>query len=473
MTKRVMIIGEEYLAEKIKAVIKENKLDLKVVDYWEYTPRDNNDRIKREELINILPLELKDEKIDTVIFAVEQNVSNWFGNDTIPSYIKKYDFNDFINRFNKNQKRILYIATNSDLGGISNYLLELIKRLQYNITPYFTMNSEGYLSDELAKLGYKDNCYFIPMTNSTTDILTHIKSNIKTFFLILKLRPDFIHCNATTGGIVGKICGFLTRKPVIHTIHGCPFTDGIAPKKQKFYRKLEHIMSYLTTKTICVCEYDRQLEFGVFPKKFHSKLVTVLNGMSDTELRKEYKTENEDLNIVMISRFAPQKDPYTLIEAVNELTQQEGLNINLNLYGYGPELEQVKENIYSCGNERIQFKGETKNPSEVIIQNDVYALISNWEGLPLGIIEAMRAGLPVIACNVGGNSEAVVDNENGFIIPAKNKEILKEKIRKLYYDRSLLSQLGQKSRELYEQNFTAEKMAEQTFKVYEEILWKK
>ena len=363
------------------------------------------------------------------------------------------------------QTKILYILTKPDLGGVSKYLLELINCFPENFEPYFIMSCPGYFSEELEKLGYKKNIFFVPMTNSIINLPLHIKSNIETFNIIRKIKPDLIHCNSTTGGIVGRICGTLTFKPVIFTAHGWAFTDGISKSKQIFYKCLETLLAFFTKKVICVSDYDNKLAQNIMPK---NKLITIHNGIADVEVI--YKKENfsdDKLRMIMISRFCPQKDPYTLINAVGELGNS---NIELDLYGYGEELSAVLDTIQKYSGQNIQYKGEIFNVTSVLKNYDVYCLISNWEGLPIGIIEALRAGMPVIVSDVGGCSEEVVDGENGFVIPRKDKEKLKEKIKFLYVNKPLLAEFSKKSCRLYESEFTADKMCQKTFKLYEEIL---
>lgn len=362
-----------------------------------------------------------------------------------------------------NKKKILYILTKSDLGGVSKYLLEIVSLLPKDIEPYFIMSEAGYFSEELEKLGFKDNVYFVPMTNSIINIPLHIKSNLRTLRIINKIKPDLIHCNSTTGGIVGRICGTLTFKPVIFTAHGWAFTDGISKNKQRFYKILETILAVFTKKIICVSEYDRLLALKVMPF-FKNKLVTIHNGIAD--IKDDYKKKEfskDKLRVVMIARFCPQKDPYTLINAVNELNK-EGLNIELNLYGYGQELQQVLDLIQSCNCPNIQYKGEISDVTPILKDYDVYSLITNWEGLPIGIIEAMRAGLPILVSNVGGCSELV--KNNGYLVERGNIEDLKSKLKSIHENISMLSQLGQKSRILYEQEFTAEKLVKGALKTY-------
>ena len=365
----------------------------------------------------------------------------------------------------KYNSKILYIITKADLGGVSKYLLELINNLPKNFSAYFIISAPGYLSDELKKLGIIENVFFVPMTNSIINIPLHIKSNLEALRIIKKVKPDFIHCNSTTGGIIGRICGFISGTPVIFTVHGWAFTDGISKSKQIFYKALETILALFTKKIICVSEYDKKIGLKLMPF-FKSKLISIHNGISDIKYSPRSFSLSNELKIVMISRFCPQKDPYTLIKAVSELNK-EGLNIKLDLYGYGDELERVLKLISLSACKNIKYKGKVTNSDCVLYKYDVYALISNWEGLPIGVIEALRMGLPIIVSDVGGNSELV--NNNGFLVPRKNKLLLKGIIKKMYYKKENLPLWANNSRNLYLKFFTADNMVNKTIKIYEGI----
>ena len=358
--------------------------------------------------------------------------------------------------------KILYITTWSDLGGVAIYILELIKGLDKSIEPYFIMNSEGYLSEELGKLGFKNNIFFVPMTNSILDLKTHINSNLRTLKIIKKIKPDIIHCNSMTGGIVGRICGFITKTPVIFTAHGWTFSGGYSTPLIIFYKILELFLAFLTKKIICVSEHDRQIALKVMPF-FKDKLIMIHNGISDisTECYKKNFSKNE-LKIIMVTRFSWPKKPNDLIIAVKELND-EGLKIKLDLYGYGKKQTEVENLIKECNCPNINLKGMAKNPEFILKNYDLYALISDKEGLPIGIIEALRAGLPILISNVGGCSELI--NNNGYLVEKGNLNNLKNKLRILYNKIDTLEQLGHNSRLLYESEFMANKMIEKTFDI--------
>lgn len=359
--------------------------------------------------------------------------------------------------------KVLYILTKPDLGGVSKYLLEIINNLSKEIEPYFVMSQSGYLSDELTNLGYKNNIFLVPMTNSIFNLLQHVKSNLQALKIVRKIKPDLIHCNSTTGGIVGRICGTLLRIPVIFTAHGWAFTDGISRNKQIFYKVLESILAFFTKRIICVSEFDRQIALKVMPF-FKNKLVTIHNGISD--IAEEYKKKafsTDDLRIVMISRFCPQKDPYTLIKAINNCNKN-GMNVYLDLYGYGEELNNVINCINEQNSDKIQYKGEISDVTPILKNYDIYALISNWEGLPIGIIEGMRAGLPILVSNVGGNAECI--KGNGYLVKRQDIADCESKIKSFWDNRKNLSVYGQNSRKFYEEEFIAINMFDKINKEY-------
>ena len=362
------------------------------------------------------------------------------------------------------KQKVLYIVTNSDLGGISKYLLEITRYLPEYIEPYYIMATHGYFSEELEKLGISnDKIFFVPMTNSIFNVLLHIKSNLKVLEIVKDLKPDLIHCNATTGAIVGAVCGLLSGIPTVYTVHGWPFTDGITKWKQIFYIILEFLICSVYKKIICVSEYDRQIGIKALPI-YKNKMVTIHNGILDVS--EEYKkTEflKDELKIVMISRFCPQKDPYTLISAVEELNK-ENYNIKLDLYGYGQELDKVLNFIKDQNDSNIQYKGEITDVTPILKNYDVYALISNWEGLPIGIIEAMRAGLPILVSDVGGNRECIKDN--GYLVKRQDVADCKKQIKAIWDKTGELAALGQNSRKFFEEEFFAKKMVEKTLEEY-------
>ena len=365
-------------------------------------------------------------------------------------------------------KKVLFVSPNSSIGGVSKYILEIIKNLPENILPFFVVSDSGYYTEELAKLGYKDNIFYIPITNKVHKINTLWQSIYRFLEIIKKIKPNLIYCNTLPASVPARISGLLKNIPVIYVPHGWAFIPGGRKLFNIFlYGLIESILSIITNKIICVSEYERQLALKIMPFS-KNKLITIHNGISDIDSTFSKKSfSNNELKMVMISRFCPQKDPYTLIKAV-ALLCKEGLNIKLDLYGYGEELEKVINLIKECNTQNIQYKGEIADVTPILNNYDIYALISNWEGLPIGIIEAMRAGLPILVSDVGGNKECI--RENGYLVKRQNINECCNQIRNFAKNIENLHILGENSNKFYKEEFTAKKLIQKVSKLIEEII---
>jgi glycosyltransferase involved in cell wall biosynthesis len=108
--------------------------------------------------------------------------------------------------------------------------------------------------------------------------------------------------------------------------------------------------------------------------------------------------------------------------------------------------------------------------AEWLAGSQIFVLISNWEGFPRSILEAMRAGLPVVATDVGGVSESVDDGVTGFLVPRGGTAELNDRLHRLIADPALRARMGALGRARYETHFTFEHMLRRTLNVYEDAL---
>jgi glycosyltransferase involved in cell wall biosynthesis len=120
--------------------------------------------------------------------------------------------------------------------------------------------------------------------------------------------------------------------------------------------------------------------------------------------------------------------------------------------------------------DRVNFLGERKDVPQLLSKAQVFVLTTNWEGFPISIIEAMRANLPVIASDVGGISEAVVDNVTGYLVPRGNLDVLVDRLSRILSDAKLRGEFGAAGRAEYIEEFTFKKMVAKVLTVYEEML---
>lgn len=282
---------------------------------------------------------------------------------------------------------------------------------------------------------------------------------------IRKFQPDIVTIHSGKAGILGRLACKITNTPCIYTAHGWSFTEGIPEPSRTIYLFLERLAEPLADKIICVSEHDRNL--GIHSGMKPDRLLTIHNGIHDipNQLRANPDVSNF-VHVVMVARFDKQKDHLTLIKAFQNI---EGAK--LSLVGDGPNLEVIKNYVNQIGiAERVNFLGYRNNIDEILAQAHIFTSISNWEGFPYTVIEAMRAGLPVIASDVGGVAEAVVEGITGYTVPRGDVNALHQRLLQLVINPQLRAKMGTEGRKRYEAEFTFDKMFERTLNVYEQVI---
>lgn len=369
--------------------------------------------------------------------------------------------------------RILYVITKSEIGGAQTHLMEVVRYMYHAGHDVLVVTgTAGWLTNELAAIGV--DYEILP------DLVREINlaKDIKTINYICRIlenkHPDIIHCHSSKAGIVGRIAGAIKNVPAVFTAHGWAFTSGVSPAKRIMYAAIEHMMLGITKRVICVSEFDRQLAKRWFVHNYN-KIVTVHNGIVDKTFNSDIVREHYlPLNLVSVARFSHQKNNMELIRAVEQINKLYSGGLQLNMVGDGPLLSEAQAYVESHKLEDdVHFLGSRTDVDDILNENDIFCLISNYEGLPISIIEAMRAGMPIIASDVGGVNELVQDGVNGFLIPRGNISELVEKLKYILDHKELIKFMGEASRKIYEEEYTADRMNKKILSVYNEVVYKK
>jgi glycosyltransferase involved in cell wall biosynthesis len=281
------------------------------------------------------------------------------------------------------------------------------------------------------------------------------------------LKPDLVAAHSSKAGILSRIAARMLGLPTILTAHGWNFTPGIASTPAMIYRQFERMAGPLTSKIIAVSEYDRRLalEAGIVGEE---KLVTVYNGMGDVGPELRARPGQTPVRLVMVARFGAQKDHPTLLRALAGLLD---LPWEIDLIGDGELMDQTQAMAARLGlSNRIHFLGQRRDVDRLLARSQVSVLATNWEGFPLSILEAMRAGLPVVATDVAGIGESVRDGVTGYLVPRGDADLLRDRLRRLLTDGALRTRLGQAGRASFEEHFTLPLFVQNTLAVYEEVL---
>ena len=367
----------------------------------------------------------------------------------------------------KKKLRILHTIRQGKIGGGETHVLELTKNLdpeRYDsVVLAFT---DGEMIAALRQAGIP--CYVI-----ATDRAFDFSIWQKVKRLVTDLDIDIIHAHGT------RACSnsFRTARglniPVIYTVHGWSFHPGLNRLVYKLRVRSEAFLTRRVARTINVGEDDQAdgvHKFGL------SNSVVIHNGIDlhkfdrdydKQEIRGSLGIDTDTLVIGMVARLTYQKDPETFIAAAARVLQSEK-NVCFLVVGDGELKISLEEQARKLNIQRqVIFTGYRTDIPQLLSVMDIYCLPSRWEGLPIGLLEAMASGLCVITTAVNGAKEIIKDGENGYIFNIGDSADLANKISSLLQDGNLRAKLSVEARKTVAEKFTIKKMVDRVSEQYD------
>jgi glycosyltransferase involved in cell wall biosynthesis len=286
-------------------------------------------------------------------------------------------------------------------------------------------------------------------------------SSVKVGRFIRSVRPDVIHTHNTHALIDGAVGAFLGgRPPIIHTDHARPFPD------RKRYMIAEHILSRLTYRMVGVSEHTtRNLRrYEWIPRR---KLMTIPNGVDIPRLdrdavgasvRSELGLGQDEFVIGAAVRLTAQKALHLLVEAFAAVHRRFD-HTTLVIAGTGPDQGALAAQAERLGlGRRVHFLGLRHDVPRLLCAYDLFALSSVWEGMPLGVLEAMALGCPVVATRVGGVPEMIEDGRSGIIVEPREAPALAAALAAIVAGPAAARAMAERARERYDQHFGLQRM---------------
>lgn len=286
---------------------------------------------------------------------------------------------------------------------------------------------------------------------------------------------DLIHAHANIPGFPGKILSTKLNLPIIYTVHG----SGIQSIKDMYG---ENIKSYIFAKTEQYVQtrikYDAQITVDssfLKYKNINQNIHVIPNGVNLEKFDQIKIKKSKKFKIIFVGRLHPQKGLTYLLDAVSLIKDKKEMkNVEINLIGSGELEEVLKQKSKVLGLDHIfKFRGKIygKETIEEFKSSHLFILPSLYEGQPLTLLEAWAAKLPVLVTDVGGNKDFVVNEENGYLIPAKDINILADTLLKAINNKTL-NKMGERGYKLVKENYSWDKMTEKTYRVYEKLIKK-
>ncbi|EOU2062757.1 glycosyltransferase [Clostridium perfringens] len=333
--------------------------------------------------------------------------------------------------------RVAMILPNLCTGGGQKVALDIAKNLGDNFEVIFiSLGSKGndifnqYL-DKNFKVIYLNKRYgFDPM----------IIIKLLKIFKFERIEIVHTHLQVLPYVLFGTI--FNRIKGRIHTIHSMADKEFniVIRKIMKFSFK------YLNFIPVAICDSVKnsiELEYNIKEKN----IPVIYNGVDINKFRvKKDRNIKDTINIINVGSMWYPKNHSLLVEAFSKALAR-NKKLRLTILGDGELKPNIEDLIKKLNIEKYVFlPGNVMNVEEYLNESDIFILSSKFEGLPLVILEAMASGLPIISTNVGGISDIVKNNENGFLVDSDNVGELAEAIIKLSKDYNLINNFGEISK---------------------------
>ena len=345
--------------------------------------------------------------------------------------------------------RVLLVITLAEVGGAQAYVASLLPALVAHFDVAVAAHGSGPLREAAEAAGAR----FLPLRNVRRPISPwrDLAGLFELARLLRRERPDILHASSSKAGVLGRLAAVLARVPVrIFTVHGWAF-DAHSGVHARLYRWVDRLIEPLTTVTICVSEtrarsrarggHVRAGAHGRDPERGRRRGCAALDARRARTAADPRGRPTAGAEGLPDARSGRSSDlPPDSFEAV--------------IVGEGPDRpDWRRRSRLSDLSGRVRLAGERHDVPQLLAAADVFVLASASEGLPVSVLEAMAAGLPVVASRVGGVPEQVSDGETGLLVEPGDPNELAAALHRLTVDPSLRRRLGVAGRARAERAF--------------------
>ncbi len=380
-------------------------------------------------------------------------------------------------------QKILFVITKSNWGGAQRYVYDLAINLpKENFETKVALGGEGLLKQKLEM----ENISTISIPHLRRDV--NFKKEFLSFFSLIKIfvkeRPDIIHLNSSKVGGIGAIAALVSklwlklwtkdyRLKTIFTVHGWAFNESRNFRAKSTIYLSQWITSFLCNKTIVISRHDYRQALSM-PFISKDKFVLISLGIPEKELKYSTKSnakkelllpeEEKDIRVGTIAEFTKNKGLDFLLDTIKSLTFK---NLKLVIVGDGEEKERIEHRIEEEGlKNNITTCGFVPHAAKHIKAFDIFVLPSLNEGLPYTILEAMNAGVPVVASSVGGIPDLIEHEKSGFLTIPANSKSMANALEKLIMDKKMRAKFGKLAKERAIKYFSFSNMLSRTIDLY-------
>jgi glycosyltransferase involved in cell wall biosynthesis len=357
-------------------------------------------------------------------------------------------------------KRVAVLLPSMMVGGAERLVVEELSVLKDD--PRFAVElhlvfDEGPLFQSVASLGIP-----IHVWNAPHKSLRMLKSYVSIVRYLRLTGCDILHSHLLDG--IGPLVGKLAGAGVVATVHS-----------DKPYSALERFV-LATSDLVLACgtQVKRNID-GFVPSGKVGVLSNAIRKPENGSFRRDdvmnkYGFRGDSRLVLSLGRLIKLKGFDVLIEAFQRVVAELPDAVML-IGGDGEEKVRLMDMVKSAGlSEQVGFPGVVSETHEVLAACDLYVNSSRWEGLPMTLLEAMAHGKPMIATNVGGNSEVVQDGVTGMLVPPEDPQLLADAIIRMLKDDGFREDAGNAAFTLFSEKYTIDKHCEALAEYYSQVM---
>ena len=362
------------------------------------------------------------------------------------------------------QVKVMQIIARMNVGGPAVIVAELMRGLdksafeQILVTGFCDENEADYL-DTVAK---DIKATRIAGLGRSVSLIADLKAFFGLVLLIRKYKPDVIHTHTAKAGVLGRLASLLAGRGAVrvHTFHGHLLHGYFNGLTTKIVILIEKILAARTSVLIAIGSKVRDdlIASGIgskdkyrvfFPGLPAPKLIAKAAAQSALGI------SSQTLYITFVGRLTQIKRPDRLLDVAKECKER-GLDVRFLVAGEGELFESSKERSLK-EQLNITFFGWRSDIDQIFAASDIAVLTSDNEGIPLTLIQAAQASLPIVATNVGSISDIVINESTGYLTPT-NPSDMADAIEKLVRDPQLRQMMGEAGKARAGQYFSLDRM---------------
>ena len=369
----------------------------------------------------------------------------------------------------KSKPKLVFIVGTLGKGGAERqlyYTVSVLEKLGYNID-ILCLSKNAYWGEKIIELGIK--IYFIEH---------HYFKLIRLYHLYKIIRDnnyDIIYSSHSYTNIYATIISKILSIPNITSIRSDYLSEEKASGKLITYFSLSFSSTTIANSKAAITNGKNRLKNHNWVKLSNAIDLDEFNGnfIGDNS----FELDKNKINVLIVSRLTKEKRVDFFLEIIHDLKNRSDINERFISYiaGTGRDDEDLTAELVhmskelGLNEEDVIFLGNVDDMPALYNNCDILILTSEYEGLPNCVIEASASGLPVVANDVGGVNEIIVDNVTGFLIPPFNKEEFMEKLIYLINDKKKRIEMGSKGRSYVRKNFSIENNIKSLINIFENI----